>query len=178
MCMVTVENGVNLSLNKAINSQKSQRFYLLSFVLGRAKRLFVWAEAVGKCSATCALVFREIRTSSEEKEREKRHCVQTFNEKPEVWSLDRTVFFSDFSNWLIILPTWTEYHTAPKTPFFKQIPTALCDQIQVQWKWLVWPSVIHSECVYVLYMCVTAVAFYQNWRPKPRALLAACHKCC
>lgn len=33
--------------------------------------------------------------------------------------------------------------------FFKQIPTALWDQIQLQCKWLVWPSVIHSVCVFV-----------------------------
>lgn len=83
-----------------------------------------------------------------------RVCVQAFNEKPEVWSLDRAVFFSAFSNWVIILPTCTQYHTVWKQGkkcsfffFFKQMPTASWDQIKIQYKWLVWPSVIHSVCV-------------------------------
>lgn len=33
--------------------------------------------------------------------------------------------------------------------FFKQMPTALWNQIKLQYKWLVWPSVIHSVCVCV-----------------------------
>lgn len=83
-----------------------------------------------------------------------RVCVQILNEKLEVWSLDRAMFFSAFKNWVIILPSCTQYHTVWKQEkkcfffFFKQMPTALWNQIKLQYKWLVWPSVIHSVCVW------------------------------
>lgn len=40
-------------------------------------------------------------------------------------------------------------YESKRNAFFKQIPTALWDQIRLQCKWLVWPSVIHSVCVCV-----------------------------
>lgn len=100
-----------------------------------------------------------------------RVCVQILNEKLEVWSLDRAMFFSAFKNWVIILPSCTQYHTVWKQEkkcfffflnkcqlpceirlnsningLFGQVLSILCVCVRLQWRYISTEDQNHEPC--------------------------------
>lgn len=101
---------------------------------------------------TCSIPLTEFRPSSAETGKEALRA----NLQWKAWSLilgQGRVFLSFFKlGYYITYMHWISYCMKARKLllfFLKQIPTALWDQIQLQCKWLVWPSVIHSVCVFV-----------------------------
>ena len=168
--------------NKAVKSQQSKRFFIM--LQRTSKNTFRFGlQQSGKCSVTCSIPLSEFRTSSAETGKEALRA----NLQWKAWSLilgQGHVFLSFFKlGYYITYMHWISDCMKGKKnsfSFFKQIPTALWDQILVQCKWLVWPSVIHSACVCVCVCVCVRLQWHYIGREhqKPRAPLAAGHKCC
>lgn len=159
MCIVTIEMLKDLRGKKI---KQSNRFLFAVYCYTvTAKRLFVWAGAPGEMQCDMFNSIRGVRASSAQAA-----CKPAMKGlKPDPWT--GPGFSQLFQIGLLYYPSCTQYQIVWKSKKIKRIPTALWDQIQLQRKWLVWPSVIHSTRV-----CGVISA------PKPRALLAASRKCC
>lgn len=175
------DTGQIRSWKKAVKSQQSKRF-LFAFLryTVTAKRLFVWAGAVGEMYCDMFNSIKWVQNILCRDGERGTACKPSMKSlKPDPWT--GPCFSQLFQIGLLYYLHALNIilYESKRNAFFLnkyQLPCEIRFNSNVNG---LFGQVLSILSVYIcVCVCVTPVVLYLHWGPKPRALLAACRKCC